>query len=580
MARTNTAAYRYGLDERPPPLAALGLGAQGALLNVPPMVLYPLIAVQLAGGGSALADWMVFISLVATGVTMVLQTMRVGIVGSGCHLSSVPSAVAIPFCALALAEGGPKTLAALVSLSGLFGLIIALRLSALRRIFTPMVTGTVAILLVITIISVLLEKVDTVPGGRSNSAGLLCGAITLISTLAFLLPKPGFWRVWGPLFGLALGCVAGSALGILDLAALRQALWFGVPLAGWDGPGYHFGNAFWTLAPAFLFISALTVVQTNSLSFVARRVSLPGNRAVDFRAVQGGVLGNCLGNVLAGLAGSMPVMTTPRGSMFVQQTGCASRDVGVLIGVMLVALAFFPKAWALLLVIPVPVMAAYLIIVLAPMFIEGMRTIIQAEPDYSKSLIVGLSLAIGIAFQHQLIDLPLGTLWESTLQQAVTAGGISVILLTLALEAIGPRRRRLRVPLNVEALEQINRFIEAFSRRNGWDESTTDRLRAVAEETLLVLLDRGDPGRRRHLGITAASSGRGAELEFITGPSDAENLEDRLAILGEPPPEVEGMLSGGDMPMRVLRHLATSVSHRQYQETDVVTVQVAVGAKR
>ena len=68
MARSNPTAHRYGLDERPPPLTALGLGAQGALLNVPPVVLFPLIAVQIAGGSSALADWLVFISLAATGV--------------------------------------------------------------------------------------------------------------------------------------------------------------------------------------------------------------------------------------------------------------------------------------------------------------------------------------------------------------------------------------------------------------------------------------------------------------------------------------------------------------------------------
>ena len=40
------------------------------------------------------------------------------------------------------------------------------------------------------------------------------------------------------------------------------------------------------------------------------------------------------------------------------------------------------------------------------------------------------------------------------------------------------------------------------------------------------------------------------------------------------------MLSSGDMSMRVLRHLATSVSHRQYQETEVITVQVAVESER
>lgn len=557
-------------------MTALGLGTQSALLNVPPMVLFPALAVQIAGGSSALADWLVFVSLAAAGVTMILQTSRVGIVGSGCHLSACPSAVSIPFCALALVEGGPKILAALVLFSGLFSLVIGLRLAMLRRIFSPTVAGTISILVVITVVSVALEKAGDIPAGRLNSAGLLCGAITLVSTLAFLLRKPGFWRTWGTLFGLALGCIAGAALGILDLEALKQALWFGVPLAGWEGPDYDFGRGFWTLVPAFLFISALTVVQTNSLSFVAYRVSQPGDRSVDFRSVQGGVVGNCVGNVLAGLAGAMPVMSTPRSSMFVQQTGCASRDVGILVGILLIALAFFPKAWTLLLVIPLPVMAAYLIVVLAPLFVEGMKAIVQSEPDYSRSLIVGTSLAVGLAFQYELISLPIGPLWQATLSKAIIAGGISVILLTLAVEIMGPRRRRLRLPLNLEELPRINQFLEELSARNGWNERTTDRLRAVAEETLLVLIEREESDRQRQLRITAVRSGRGAELEFITGPSDAGNLEDRFSLLGDPPPEIEGLLTADDIPMRMLRHLASSVSHRQYHDTDVITVQVAV----
>lgn len=540
------------------------------------MVLFPALAVQIAGGSSALADWLVFISLTAAGATMILQTLRVGIVGSGCHLSACPSAAAIPFCALALVEGGPKTLAALVFFSGLFALGLGLRLALLRRVFSPTVTGTISILVVITVISVALEKASDIPVGRLNSAGWLCGGITLISTLAFLLRKPGFWRTWGTLFGLALGCIAGAILGILDLDVLKQALWFGVPLAGWEGPGYDFGSAFWPLVPAFLFISALTVVQTNSLSFVAYQVSQPDSRSVDFRSVQGGVVGNCVGNILAGLAGAMPLMSTPRASMFVQQTGCASKDVGILVGILLIALAFFPKAWALLLVIPLPVMAAYLVVVLAPMIVEGMKVIVLSEPDYSRSLIVGASLAIALAFQYELIGLPIGPLWESTLQKAIIAGGISVIAFTLALEIMGPRRRRLRLPLNLDELPRVNNFLEEFSVRNRWNARTTERLQAVAEETLLALVERGHSDRQRRLRITAFRSGLGAELEFITGPSDAGNLEDRFSLLGDPPPEIEGMLSADDIPMRMLRHLATSVSHRQYHDTDVITVQIPV----
>ena len=574
-ARANTGALRYEPHERPPLVTALGLALQGALLSVPPMVLFPLLVVQVAGGPDSQAAWLVFISLAATGFTVILQTMRLGRVGSGCHLAACPSTVAVPFCALALMEGGPKTLAALVLVSGLFGFAVSLRLSLLRRVFSPTVTGTFNILLVITIVSVLLEKLADLPDGRTSTAGLACAAITLAATLAFVLPGPGFWRAWGPVLGLALGGVVAVAFGILDPGPLDNALWAGIPVAGWGGLGFNFGATFWTLLPAFLFISALTVLQAKSLSFVAQRVSWREARAIDFRAVQGGVLGNCLGTILSGLGGGMPVMATQRGSLLAQQTGCASRDVGILVGVILLVLAFFPKAWALLLVIPIPVMAAYMAVVLAPMFVEGMRSIIQDEPDYSKSVVVGVSLLVGLGFQYELISLPIGALWEATLQKAVISGGITVVLLTWALE-LASRRRRYQVALDVEELPGIRRFLADFSLRRGWGEVMTARLQAASEEAVLVLLESGSAGGQRQLRLTASGSSRGAELEFVTAPGDAGNLEDQMALLSEPPPELEEMLSEGDVPLRMLGHFATSLTHRQYHETEIITVHVSL----
>ena len=215
-------------------------------------------------------------------------------------------------------------------------------------------------------------------------------------------------------------------------------------------------------------------------------------------------------------------------------------------------------------------------VVLAPMFIEGMKSIMQDEPDYSRSVVVGVSLLAGLGFQYGLIELPIGDLWASTLQKAVISGGITVILLTFVLELTGPRRHRLQVTLDVEELPRINRFLAEFSGRRGWGEGMTHRLQAAAEEALLALLDRAESGRQRQLRLIASSSGRGAELEFVTAPSDSANLEDQLALLAEPPPEIEGMLSEGGVSLRMLRHLASSVSHRQYHETEIITVRVAL----
>ena len=67
----------------------------------------------------------------------------------------------------------------------------------------------------------------------------------------------------------------------------------------------------------------------------------------------------------------------------------------------------------------------------------------------------------------------------------------------------------------------------------------TERLHAVGEETLLILVNQyeeGDAHDQRRLLIIAASDGLTAELEFATAPGDAENLEDRIALLKQAGP--------------------------------------------
>ena len=58
--------------------------------------------------------------------------------------------------ALALAEGGPELLASLTVVASLFYLVLALWLPFLRRVVTPVVTGTVLMLIAATILPVAL----------------------------------------------------------------------------------------------------------------------------------------------------------------------------------------------------------------------------------------------------------------------------------------------------------------------------------------------------------------------------------------------------------------------------------------
>ena len=113
----------------------------------------------------------------------------------------------------------------------------------------------------------------------------------------------------------------------------------------------------------------------------------------------------------------------------------------------------------------------------------------------------------------------------------------------------------------------------------------TGRLQAVAEETLLILLEGRDDEtarEKRKLLVTVRGQGAKAEMEFVSASDSAENLEDRIALLTTRVPG-EGDLDsidlessmGRDTPLKLLRHYASSVSHRQYHDIEVIEVSVA-----
>ena len=52
--------------------------------------------------------------------------------------------------------------------------------------------------------------------------------------------------------------------------------------------------------------------------------------------------------------------------------------------------------------------------------------------------------------------------------------------------------------------------------------------------------------------------------------TEGENLEDRLAYMGEAP-EIS---DGREISFRLLRHYASSVRHQKYHGVDIVTVRV------
>ena len=561
-------------DGKIPAPLTLGLAIQLVGLVLPGIVLIPTIVFRAAGQSEAVVLWAVFASVMICGLTSMLQSLRVGRLGTGYIHPMGTAGAAIAVSIAALDAGGPSLLAALVFTLALCQFAFSARLSLFRRILTPTVTGTVIMLTPVTVMPHIFKQLTNVPEGTPALAAPLCAFTTLLVVACIVLKGRATLRLWAPVIGIVAGSAVSGAFGLYDVDRIARASWVGVPGAEWPGFVLDFGPAFWALLPAFLFIALICTIQTISGSVANQHVSWAEPRAVDFRTVQGAVAADGVGHLLIGLAGTMPIVLRPNGAAMIEITGVSSRYVGIALGGVLIALACLPKALAVVLAIPGPVVAAFITITMAGIFIIGTKVILQGGLDYRGGLIAGISFWVGVGFQNGAIfPEHVSGFAGGLLQNGMMAGGITAIAMTALMELTKPRPSRLEVECDLSALSEIREFIGAFASRSGWGEAMAARLDAAGEETLLTLLDQEEAGEepeRRRLLLVARSEDGGAVIEFVASKGE-ENLQDRIALLGE--------ASAGDMierevSLRLLRHLASSVRHQQYHGTDIVTVRV------
>ena len=566
---------RYEPDEIPPAPLSFGFGLQLTVLTIAMPILVPTIVMGISGTSEAHMTWAVFAAVAVCGGATALQAVRYGRIGCGHTLAMTSSPAFVWLCVEAIEKGGPAMLATLVVIASLFQFVLAWRIALLRRILTPTVTGTLLMLVPVTVMPVVFSMMTRVPEGSSAQFALYSAAVTVLVIVGIALKGTPGLRLWAPVIGVVAGSLVAGWFGLYDLDRVAEASWVGMPNVEWPGLDLEFGPAFWSLLPAFILLTLVVTLRSISGAVAVQSVSWRRARTVNFRDVQGATAVDGISNLLCGLAGTVPSSSQPVTASLTELTGVAARSVGIVAGVMFIVLAFLPKAVAVVLAIPGPVVGGYFAVLLAMLFLVGVKVLLQEGLDYRKGLIAGVAFWTGVGFENGVIfpEIVAG-FGDDILGNGLTSGGLAAILMTLFVESIGPRRRRMEAEFDPSALSKVRSFLGSFADRSGWNREMAARLDAVGEEALLSLLgsDGGgtEPDRRRRLQLVASRGDGGAVLEFTVAPQ-GENIQDRLAMLQDQRDEshIEHEVS-----LRLLRHLSSSVRHKQFHDVDVVTVHV------
>ena len=318
------------------------------------MITPPLLIAGALKLGRADTAYLVSMSLFVSGAATILQTSRLGPIGSG--LLSIQGtsftfiAPIISVAGAAMASGASASQA----LAGVFGLcmagagIVILASRFIRfasAVITPVVTGTVVTLIGLTLIEVGMVSVGGGYAARSDgSFGSLqnlglAGLVTAV-ILVFNCSRAPRLRMLSVVLGLAAGYLAALALGRLDLSAMRSAPLFNLPLP------FRFGLSFDIAAfLPFLFMYLITVMESiGDLTATSALSGQPISGPIYFRRLQGGLLADGINSLAGACLNSFPSTTFAQNNGVIQLTGVASRYVGLLIGAILMLLGLIPDA--------------------------------------------------------------------------------------------------------------------------------------------------------------------------------------------------------------------------------------------
>jgi len=440
MSQSHEQGLLYGLDARIGPVPAFFAALQHLLASVVGIITPPLIIGSVLGL-QAYIPYLISMSLLVSGLGTFLQARRFFGVGAGMICLQGTSfaflGVLLSGGLMVKARGGsPEEIMAMLFgcnlVAALIPILISRCVGPLRKVLTPVVTGTVITLIGISLIKVSIT--DWAGGHNARDFGapgnLALGALTLLVIVALNRARNRWTRLVAVVAGIVVGCIAAALTGHLQLKALDHSAALVLPAL------FKFGFAFdWTIFLPIALVSVIAVIEAvGDLTANCLISQQPIGGTAFQQRLQGGIMADGVSCLLAAIFSAFPNTTFAQNNGVIQMTGVASRYVGMVLGLMLVLLGLFPAVGSLLQQIPPPVLGGATIVMFGSVVAAGIRVMTQTSLGRREMLIVAVSFGVGLgveAVPEVLKQLP--PLINTLFGHAVTTGGLLAILLNMVL---------------------------------------------------------------------------------------------------------------------------------------------------
>jgi len=432
------AVTTHPVDEILPAPKLFALGLQHVLVMYAGAIAVPLIVGRVLQLPPEDVAFLISADLFVCGVVSILQSLGLtrwfGVklpVMMGVTFASVG-----PMVSIGIANPGPEgarmIFGAIIG-AGIVGILIAPIISRMLRYFPPVVTGTIILVIGISLMRVginwifgnpvgptaprlvdpghaawldqvrgLGDAVPALPQGFAAAATMNNPAYAPVSSIVLSLIvlgivvlvaryARGFLSNIAVLTGIVAGGIIAAALGQMHFDKVATAAWF-APIMP-----FHFGAPIFDPVLILTMVLVMIVVMIESTGMFLALSDITGKR-IDQPALSAGLRMDGLGTIIGGVFNTFPYTSFSQNVGLVGVTGIRSRFVCVAGGAIMIVLGLIPKMGALVEALPTVVLGGAGLVMFGMVAATGVRILsaVDFKTNRHNLFVVAISIGLGM----------------------------------------------------------------------------------------------------------------------------------------------------------------------------------------
>lgn len=390
---TVSTANLYKLDGKIPVTQAIPFGLQHILAmfvaNISPILIVA-GACNLSASQTAM---LIQSAMIIAGIGTLIQLFPIWRIGSGLPIvMGISFTFVSVFCYIGPTYGYNAIVGAIL-VGGIIEGILGLFAKYWIKLIAPIVAASVVTAIGFSLLSVGASSFGGGSGTENfgSAKNWIIGTVTLLSCIVFNIFAKSYLKQLSVLFGLIVGYIVATCMGMIDFSALQNTSFIALPSIMPFKPEFNI-NAIISVTLIFLVSATETIGDTSALAASGL------NRDVTLKETSGSIACDGFISALSSIFGCLPITSFSQNVGLVAMTKVVNRFAIAAGAVIMLLAGIFPFFGSLLATLPDAVLGGCTLMMFGNIVVSGLQMIGKCGYTQRNITIAALSLSIGIGF--------------------------------------------------------------------------------------------------------------------------------------------------------------------------------------